>query len=272
MRLSEIFDREYQWADADSFKSRYHNHYIPISCEKELFALPNWLEICYIWDRHSLDIHDSDYTSIQTWFEEFVARRDVAKVMTLIEWSKNWKTPSREEFVNFTSWNTPTFVKFLCEQHWVSFDCPEPKEQDIQEVIYKLWITHSEYALYKLVRRLRTMVWLNDLEITKDLLLTYFPSNDSLWSHEQLFLSTFGESIYDIYKSSLKVLIDPTIEWWFTNYIRRITGNMREISILNAIQNYVDDWYSVFIVYGHGHFLLHKPIIRKWISILQELH
>lgn len=264
--LWEIFSKYIPDSSLDTYKRIYSNNTMPDSCDVSVYTWAEWNTLMYIWDRHAAHFDDKDYFFIKQEFEKFNELSNWKPKIGLIEGWVDWKVPEKEEdLLHWKEISTPSYVKFLCSQADIECTSPELWHHKEQEYLLEAWYSRKEIAVYNILRFLWTAIWIQHKQLNKDLLLSYFPDEESVHKNVQYFFDETWLNLYELNIDIIRSFVDPTWDFSKFNKARRIIWFMREKAILDSISHYFEQWYNVFIVYGHWHRQLHKPILDEYI-------
>lgn len=233
-------------------------------------------KIIFFWSIHSNNSKHKQFIILKSLFSKFIRDTENKKHIVFIE-SSNWEQwlvedKSEEEVISHFA--EPWFMIKLAKIYKTEIFCPEPsrkerihdfQKENTDEQIFYFCIIGWYRLWYMFKKHTPTPCTFEEYYTNRDkwdLISTLsLPSNISWEYFISLHKKLVGQP-RDITSHRIKYdATNPTInDFLFTNKMAR--NQFRDFCILQQIENYINNWYDIFIVYGSGHLIQRKNIFE----------
>ncbi len=225
----------------------------------------------YFGEKHSFDPSDPQWTALKDFWNEFLEKTKNQKRIVFIEGGIRPVEESEEQSI--IKHGGMGLVTFLAHQENIEVHSPEPDEayerSELEKTFSRDIIQYYYFARIVLQWGRKTYPKPNFVEY-----ITRYLNNDkkeSGWDdydfsleamkniHSKLFEVPFDENNTDFfYDVSNPVVIKNDI-----NKVSAASSIVRDQYIVNEIQKYINDGYSIFAEYGCSHVVMQEPALKE---------
>ncbi len=227
--------------------------------------------IDYFGAAHSCDPEHPQMKELKKAWENFLEKSRDRKRIVFVEGSLRESKATEEQSI-LEAGGEGGLISFLAHQRGVDLYCPEPTSMDEVAELLKQF-SKEQIAYYYFARVVnqwhRTfkagVPFLKYIEghlrqDAKELQWADFDfSLDHMKKiHRQIFEKDFDEMDAELFYDSS----NPTRRSNPISEVARASSDIRNGHILDKIEEYWNEGYSIFIVYGSGHAVVHEPALR----------
>lgn len=225
----------------------------------------------YFGERHSFDPIDEQWGSEKVFWQSFLEATQGHKRIVFVEGRKRPVSESEEQGILRDG--GMGFITYLAHQEGVDTHCPEPnRSQERQDLLKQFSREESQYYYFARV----VGQWNRNKEPKPDFeeYMNRFLENDRIdtgWTnfdfsiehmkeiHKVLFHTDFDMNDLEFFHT----ICNPTKTSTVINRVARASANMRDTHIVQEIQKYIADGYSVYVQFGGTHAVIQEPLIRE---------
>ena len=223
----------------------------------------------YFGALHSKDISHSQFEILQSKWQDFLNKTKSQKRIVFFEGIVDVKQLTTLE-ESIKKYGESGAIVFLANQSNISIHRPEPDmKREIKEMLSDF--SKDEIFYFYISRAInhwqRGMVMRKDFDEFLGFNIERFHSatgwKDFVFSFEtfkRIHKQNFDKELDLDDKSLLRKITNPTIKETVFNKIARKSSTIRNIFILEQIEEKWQEGYSIFIVYGSGHAVMQAPL------------
>ncbi len=231
--------------------------------------------IDYFGAEHTRDSAHPQMRELKKSWEDFLSATNNHKRIVFVEGSIREPQATEEESIR-SAGGEGGLISFLARQQGIDLHCPEPSSAD--EAVELLKRFSKEYIAYYYFARAidqwhrsfkAEVPFMKYIEghLRQDKNELHWDDFDFSLDHmKQIHRKVFGVDFDEMdanlfYDSSNPARISNPI-----SEVARASNDVRNGFILDEIEKYWNDGFSIFIVYGSGHAVVHEPALRKLVT------
>ena len=235
------------------------------------FSIPSGSNVLYYFgERHSFDPKYEQWTSEKVFWQSFLDASHGHKRIAFVEGRKR-PVPESEEQGILTDGGMG-FITYLAHQQGIDTHCPEPKRSDERQELLKQF-SREESQYYYFARVVgqwnRKQEPKPDFESYMDAFLESDKA-DTGWTNFEFTLEKMKEIHTALFHTEFDMndleffhtICNPTRTDTVINRVARASATMRDTHIVEEIQRYMNDGYSVYVQFGGTHAVIQEPLLR----------
>lgn len=234
----------------------------------------------YFGANHSCDPHNKQYQMLEKFWQEFLSETKGKNCVVLVEGSKRPIGQNKEHSIVHNG-GEGGFVTFLAHQADIETECPEPNEifllNELRKHFSDVEIIYLRFAqaVLQFNRTMKADEKLDFEIFIQPYLIEFqqyvqFPITLTAMKqiHQQLFKQEFNPHDENFFY----MITNPVTQDTTINKICREASTIRDVQIVNYIDNLIQQGKNIFIVYGFTHAVMQEAAIKKlWENSILEL-
>ncbi len=228
----------------------------------------------YFGAEHSKDISHSQFEILQIKWQEFLSKTKSKKGIVFFEGKLD-----QEQLItledSIKKYGESGAIVFLANQSSVSSYRPEP---DIKIEIKKLLADFSKDEIFYFYIARAIKHWQHGMVMQKDFdkfinfnmeryraILDWQDFIFSFETFKRIHKQIFGKELDLNDKNLFRKITNPAIRGIVFNEIAKKSSTIRNIFILDQIEEKWKEGYSIFVVYGSGHAVMQEGVIKSLV-------
>ncbi len=225
----------------------------------------------YFGANHSCEPHNKQYQMLEKFWQEFLRKTKGKNCVVLVEGSKRFVGQNKEDAIMHNG-GEGGFITFLAHQANIGTECPEPSEifllNELQEHFSEEEIIYFRFAqaVLQFNRHKKADERLDFETFIQPYLINFqkfvqLPITLAAMKqiHQKLFKQEFNPNDENFFYT----ITNPVIQDTIINKICREASTIRDIKIVNYIDNLLQQGKDIFIVYGFTHAVIQEAAIRE---------
>lgn len=229
----------------------------------------------FFGEDHSYDPNNTQWLNEKSFWQDFIEKTKGQKRIAFVEGGKPPVETSEQEAIIKSGGGG--FITYIANKENIEIFCPEPSMAEERALLEKRF-TKEQIQYYYFARLIPQ--WHRKQEPRPEFnkfindYLNYH-KRQSGWTdldfsfesmkniHKDIFKTEFNKNDVEFFKNITTPVETKTV----VNQVSRMCSNIRDTYIVEKIQQYLKNNYSVYVQYGCTHAVRQEPLLRELFSI-----